>query len=84
MAIDHALTMTTVDNAPAPVGTPADPDTDNPTSINPWSCEYPCTVEGHTDTISLIWDGYGFSLPDFEANDINYGAVNFTYVPPLV
>lgn len=84
MAIDHAITMTTAANVPTPIGTPADPDTDNPTSDNPWTCPYPCTVTDHTDTVVLLWNGVSFSLPDSEANDPNFGTIIFTYDPPLV
>lgn len=84
MAIDHALTMASASNLPDPTGTPADSGLPNPTPDNLWTCSYPCTVSGHTDTVVLLWDGSGFTLPDFEANDNDYGAVVFTYVPPIV
>lgn len=80
--IDHAVTIPSVNNAPNPSGTltdstqPASPD-------NLMSCPYPCTVAGHTDTVTLLWDGQSFSLPDSEANDVNFGSVEFTYNPPL-
>ncbi len=84
MATDHAITIASENNAPNPTGIALDPDQDNPTSDNPWTCPYVCTVPEHTDTVVVIWNGGAFSLPDDEANDPNFGTVNITYDPPLV
>lgn len=84
MAINHAITIPSLNNAPNPSGTPNDPDQDNPTADNPWSCTYTCTVSGHSDSPIIIWDGYSFSLPDSEANDPDFGELDITYDPPLV
>lgn len=83
MAINHRVTITTANNVPTPVGTPQDAEQPNPTPDNPWTCPYPCTVEGHSDTVVLLWDGTSFSLPDSEANDPNFGYVQFDYNPPI-
>jgi len=83
MPIDHAVTIASANNAPAPVGTPADSGAPNPTPDNPWTCNYACTVPGHSDTVVLLWDGTYFSLPASEANDPDFGSVPFTYDPPI-
>src|ERR1700676_417339 len=83
MAINHAITIPSANNAPNPSGTPVDANQPSPTSDNPWPCSYPCTEPGHTDTVSLLWDGTSFSLPDIEANNPEFGRVAITYNPPL-
>ena len=83
MAINHAVTIPSANNAPNPSGTPQDAGQPNPSAGDPWTCDYPCTVSGHTDTVVLLWDGVSFSLPENEANDNNFGTVDFTYAPPL-
>jgi hypothetical protein len=83
MAINHAVTIPTVNNAPNPSGEPIDPGQPSPTPENPWGCTTACTVSGHTDTVRLLWDGQYFSLPDDEANDPDFGTVTFNYDPPL-
>lgn len=83
MAINHAVTIASENNAPNPTGTLIDPNQPGPSADNMLQCAYACTVEGHTDTVRLLWDGISFSLPDDEANDPNFGTVTFTYNPPL-
>lgn len=77
MATHHIVHIPSLDNAPNPSGTPINPDLTSPTSDNPWSCPYPCVVEGHTDTLPLLWDGSYFSLPNTD------DTVDFVYDPPL-
>jgi len=83
MAIHHEVTIPSANNTPHPSGTPQDIEQPNPTPTNLWTCDYACTISGHSDTVVLLWDGEYFSLPDSEANDNNFGSVSFTYDPPL-
>ncbi len=84
MATNHAVTIPSANNAPNPSGTLQFPDQSGPSPDNLLQCSYPCTVTGHTDTVALLWcPDQGFSLPDSEANDPNFGSVAFTYDPPL-
>lgn len=80
-AIHHAVTIPSLDNKPAP-NKPEDAE-DVATEKAPWYCPFACTVEEHTDTVMLLWNGKHFSLPEGEANDPTFGEVAFTYTPPL-
>lgn len=84
MAINHAVTIPSANNAPNPSGTLTYPGQPGPSPDNLLQCSYPCTVVGCGLNIALLWDGQYFSLPDSEANDPNFGTVSFTYDPPLV
>lgn len=82
MVINHAVTIPSANNAPSPSGTLAD-NTQPVSPDNLMTCNYPCVIQGHSDTVILLWDGQSFSLPDSEANDPNFGSVSFTYNPAL-
>jgi len=84
--IHHAVTIPSAKGAPKPAGKPTNMAEDAPTSPspeNPWMCTYPCTIEGHAHRVQLLWDGSGFSLTEFDAQDPTFGEVAFAYNPPL-
>jgi len=84
--VNHAVTIPSEKDAPAPSGIPLDTSENAPASPspeNPWLCKYKCMVKGHKDSVTLLWDGTLFSLPETEANDPTYGGVAFSYDPPI-
>jgi hypothetical protein len=83
MTNNHAVTIPSANNKPDPTGTLTNSGQPGPSPINLLQCSYPCTVQGHSDTVQLLWDGTYFSLPSSEVSDPTFGTVSFTYNPPL-
>lgn len=82
-ATNYAVTIPSLNNAPNPSGTLQFPDQPGPNPDNLLVCTYTDTISG-TAQVQLLWcPDQGFSLPDSEANDPNFGSVSFTYDPPL-
>lgn len=66
MATDHSILVKSSGGRPVPVGVSFDPYSPSPTldPWNPWICQYPCQIAGHTDTVWMYWDGTYFSVTD--------------------